>query len=58
MAEVRKIETHKRVNMETIQLGPVGGVKDTIGLVKKKNPKRGYLENQSSYTRVQWNGTS
>ena len=33
MAEVRKIETRKRVNMETIQLGPVGAAKDTMGLV-------------------------
>ena len=41
MAEVRKIETRKRVNMETIQHGPVGVAKDTKGLVKKKkNPKK------------------
>ena len=41
MVEVRKIETRKRVNTETIQLGPVGVAKDTIGLVKKKkNPKK------------------
>ena len=41
MAEVRKIETRKRVNMEAIQLGPVGVAKDTTGLVKKKkNPKK------------------
>ena len=38
---VWKIETCKRVNMETTQLGPVGVAKDTTGLVKKKkNPKK------------------
>ena len=42
MAEAQKIEIRKRVNMETIQLGPVGAAKDTTGLVnkKKKNPKK------------------
>ena len=51
MVEVRKIETRKRcVNTETIQLGPVGVAKETIGLVKmKKNPKKAIIENQNSY---------
>ena len=41
MSEVRKIETPKRANMETIQSGPVGVAKDTNGPVKKKKyPKK------------------